>query len=109
MQTGERRQARHICTVCLVRSYVCFAYVRRNACNMHVYISTYLYPYIHVSVYMRMYVCMYLYVYVYICVYMRIYIYMYVCIYAYRHSSVPARRTRVIDTAALVSGRFLDD
>ena len=76
---------------------VCFAYVRRNACNMHVYISTYLYPYIHVSVYMRMYVDMY----VFICIC--------VCIYAHRHSSVPARRTRVIDTAALVSGRFLDD
>ena len=30
-------------------------------------------------------------------------------IYAHRHSGVPARRTRVIDTAALVSGRFLDD
>ena len=54
MQTGERRQARHICAVCLVHSYVCFAYVRRNACNMHVYVSTYLYPYIHVSVYVRM-------------------------------------------------------
>ena len=36
MQTGERRQARHICAVCLVHSYVCFACVRRNACNMHV-------------------------------------------------------------------------
>ena len=66
MQTGERRQARHICAVCLVHSYVCFAYVRRNACNMHVYISIYLYPYIHVSVYVRMYVCMYIYMYVYV-------------------------------------------
>jgi hypothetical protein len=67
MQTGERRQARHICAVCLVHSYVCFAYVRRNACNMHVYISTYLNPYIHVSVYVRMYVC----IYVFICMYIR--------------------------------------
>ena len=99
MQTGERRQARHICAVCLVHSYVCFAYVRRNACNMHVYVSIYLYPYIHVSVYVRMYVCMYVCIYVFICI----------CIYAYRHSGVLARRTRVIDTAALVSGRFLDD
>ena len=74
---------------------VCFAYVRRNACNMHVYVSIYLYPYIHVSVYVRMYVCMY--------------IYIHVCIYAHRYSGVLARRTRVIDTAALVSGRFLDD
>ena len=67
MQTGERRQARHICAVCLVHSYVCFAYVRRNACNMHVYISIYLYPYIHVSVYVCMYVCIY--IHVFICIY----------------------------------------
>ena len=66
MQTGESRQARHICAVCFVQPYVHYAYVRRNACNMHVYISTYLYPYIHVSVYMRLYVCMYLYVYMYV-------------------------------------------
>ena len=70
MQTGERRQARHICAVCLVHSYVCFACVRRNACNMHVYISTYLNPSIPVSVYVRMYVCMY--VCIYICMYMYI-------------------------------------
>ena len=72
MQTGERRQARHICAVCLVHSYVCFAYVRRNACNMHVYISTYLYPYIHVSVYMRLYIC--------------IYTFMYVCVSMYKYT-----------------------
>ena len=57
--------------VCLVHSYVCFAYVRRNACNMHVYVSIYLYPYIHVSVYMRMYTCMY------VCIFIYIYIYVY--------------------------------
>ena len=73
----------------------CCACVRRDACNMHVYVSIYLYPYIHVSGYVRMYVCMY------VCVC--------ICIYAHRHSSAPARRTRVIDTAALVSGQFLDD
>ena len=73
MQTGERRQARHICAVCLVvvHSYVCFACVRRNACNMHVYISIYLYSYIHVSVYMRMYTCMYVCIFIYICMYIR--------------------------------------
>ena len=77
MQTGERRQARHICAVCLVHSYVCFAYVRRNACNMHVYVSIYLYLYIHVSVYVRMYVCMYVCVCVCVCVYIYIYMYVY--------------------------------
>ena len=44
----------------------CFACVRRNACNMHVYISIYLYPCIHVSVYMRMSICIYLYVNMYV-------------------------------------------
>ena len=70
---------------------------------MHVYVSTYLYPCIHVSVYVRMYVCMY------VCMYVYIYMYVCICIYAHRYSGVLARRTRVIDTAALVSGRFLDD
>ena len=74
---------------------VCFEYVRRNACNMHVYISIYPYPYIRVSVYVRMYIC--------------IYVDTHMCIYAHRHSSDPARRQRDIDTPALVSGRFLDD
>ena len=43
MQTGESRQARHICAVCFVHPYVHYAHVRCNACNMHVYKSIYLY------------------------------------------------------------------
>ena len=52
---------------------------------------------------MYLYICVCMCVCVCVCVCMNIYM------YAHRHSSVPARRTRVIDTAALVSGRFLDD
>ena len=51
------------------------------------------------------YACMYAYAYI----YTYIHVYMYVRMYVYAHLGFPARRTRVIDTAALVSGRFLDD
>jgi hypothetical protein len=82
---------------------------------MHACMHMHIYTHIHTCVY----VCMYVhgpdagvpeqarFSGMHACMHVRTYAY--VCIYAHRHSSVPARRTRVIDTAALVSGRFLDD
>ena len=48
----------------------------------------------------------YIYIYIYIYMYSS-HIFVYVSIYP--HSSVPARRHRIIETPALISGRFLDD
>ena len=62
MQTGESRQARHICAVCFVHPYVHYAHVRCNACNMHVYKSIYLYACVCICMYVCMYVCVCVYI-----------------------------------------------
>ena len=67
----ESRQARHICAVCFVQPYVHYAYVRRNACSMHVYKSISLYACVCIC----MYVCMYVRVCVCVCVYVRVHTY----------------------------------